>query len=57
MMDNKFSKAESRVSETAELAEHADFILADWAEGDEHFEWVATAPVEEIVDWVEAGAK
>jgi len=56
-MDNKFSKAESRVSETAELAEHADFILADWAEGDEHFEWVATAPVEEIVDWVEAGAK
>jgi hypothetical protein len=28
-------------------------ILYDWPEGEEHWEWVCTAPVAEIVGWAE----
>ena len=57
-MDNTvFEAARARVQNTPELAEHADFILADWPEGDDHWKWVATAPVAEVVDWAEAGIR
>ena len=52
-----FEKAKVRVEYMENLAPHADFILADWPEGDDHWRWVVTAPEQEILDWVEAGSK
>ena len=49
-----YVKAERRVSDTPELEAHHETIFADWPEGDEHYEWIATAPVAKIVDWAEA---
>lgn len=46
--------AKARVDATPELAKHRATILYDWPEGAEHWEWVCTAPVAEIVDWSEA---
>jgi len=48
-----YNRASSRVENTPELVAHAETILADWPEGDEHWQWVITAPVAEIVDWAE----
>lgn len=50
---NLYAKAKRRVENDKRLAPHADFILADWPEGDEHWRWVIKAPVDEILDWVE----
>ncbi len=49
-----YERAERRVDNSPTLSQHKDFIMADWTEGDEHWRWVATAKVSEIVDWVEA---
>lgn len=46
-----FIRAQKRVYEEPELKPYADTILYDWNEGDEHWEWVMEAPVEEIVKW------
>ena len=56
-MSTIFEQARYRVQHTPELAPHEEFILADWPEGDEHWQWVAEARVEEIVSWVEAGTR
>lgn len=46
-------KAEGRVNESPKLFAHRDILLLyDWHNIGEHMEWVATAPVEEILDWV-----
>jgi excisionase family DNA binding protein len=45
--------ARERVRSTPALDAHADTILYDWPEGDEHWQWVFTADVDEIVDWAE----
>jgi hypothetical protein len=50
-----YAQAEARVIASEKLAPHAEFILADWPEGDEHFIWVRDASEQEILDWVEAG--
>jgi len=55
MNKNLYEEAKRRVKANSELASHTDFILADWSEGDEHWEWVVSASVEEILDWVAAG--
>jgi hypothetical protein len=55
MDTNLFEQAKNRVENSEKLAPHADFILADWNEGDEHLNWVITADEQEILDWVEAG--
>jgi hypothetical protein len=47
-----FEKARSRVMRSPALSRHADFILADWNEGDEHLRWVISATVREILDWI-----
>lgn len=55
-MSNKqqpIDAAHERVNSTPELEPYDDVIFADWAEGDEHWRWIATAPVAEIIDWVE----
>lgn len=49
-----YTQAENKVKSSAALNKHYDFIMADWHEGDEHWQWVIDASVEEIVDWVEA---
>ncbi len=49
------AQAERRVDASPELSEHKDFIMTDWPEATEHWRWVKTAPVAEIVEWVRAG--
>lgn len=50
-----YERAERRVDRSAQLSQYRAYILADWPEGDKHWRWVITAPVREIVDWVQAG--
>lgn len=49
------ARAERRVIDTPELSAHKEFIMTDWPEGREHWMWVMSAPVAEIVEWAEAG--
>lgn len=46
-----YETAKARVDGSETLGQYSDIILADWNEGDEHLEWVATADESEIVDW------
>ena len=46
-------RARRRVLDTPELAAHESVIMADWTEGDEHWQWIATATIDEIVSWAE----
>ena len=55
--NNVFDAAERRVNETPELQPYRDVIFAGWVEGIEHLDWVATAPVAEIVDWAQGIAE
>ncbi len=48
-------RAAARVDGSPALAAHREFIMADWREGAEHWRWVISAPVAEIVEWAEAG--
>lgn len=43
-------QAFNRVLNDEQLSQYADVILYDWNEED-HWEWVAIAPVAEIMDW------
>ena len=52
-----YEKAEQRVNASKDLSKHKNFILYDWPEGDQHWEWVITAPTNEITDWVESCLK
>lgn len=47
------TQARERVYNDERLLKHIGAILHRWSNWDEHIEWVATAPVEEIVDWAE----
>lgn len=46
-------QAQERVNSNPQLKAHKSTIMYEWNEGDEHWQWVATAPVAEIVDWAE----
>jgi hypothetical protein len=47
-------RAAERVAKSPRLAAHRETIEYDWREQDEsHEQWVATAPIAEIVDWAE----
>lgn len=46
--------ARQRVKETPELQRYEDTIFYDWPNWDEHLDWIATAPIQEIVDWAES---
>ena len=46
-------QARQRVSSTPELDDYNDVIFYDWPNWREHMQWIATAPVAEIVDWAE----
>ena len=52
-----YRKAEDRVDFSPTLKPYKEIILADWAEGDDHWRWVASADVSEIEDWARAIAK
>ena len=52
-----YDRAAARVDASPALCPHRDVILADWPQGDEHWRWVATAPVRDILSWVEAGKR
>ena len=41
------------VADDPNLSKHETTIFYDWSNWDEHMEWIATAPVEKIVAWVE----
>ena len=47
-----YEEAKSKVEASEKLAPHADFILADWDEAEEHFRWVCTADEKTILDWI-----
>jgi hypothetical protein len=46
-------KARQRVQRNRKLKQHESTIFYDWPNWDEHMEWIATAPVSEILDWAE----
>jgi len=46
-------RAEQRVTNSPRLIEYHDTIMYDWPEGNEHWRWVLTAHISEIVDWAE----
>jgi len=52
-MSAQLEKAEKRVAKSPRLQKHSETIFYDWPEGDAHWQWVATAPVKEIVSWAE----
>jgi hypothetical protein len=54
-MKTLFEQAKEKVENSPVLSEDADFILADWPEGEEHLRWVVEADESEILEWVEAG--
>jgi hypothetical protein len=46
-----YAIAEMRVEREPDLLPHREVILHESPEGDEHWNWVIDAPVEEIVEW------
>ncbi len=50
----QYEKATKRIDDTPELEQYRDIILYDWPEGEEHWEWVAEAKLEKIVEWCES---
>lgn len=45
-------RAGERISRDGRLSRYCDILLYDWTEPD-HYHWVATAPIEEILDWAQ----
>jgi hypothetical protein len=48
-----YDDAAARVDHSPRLSAHRASILHDWPEGEDHWRWVCTAKVSEIVDWAE----
>jgi len=48
-----YERAEARINRTPSLEPYRATFLYDWPEGDEHYRWVATAPVAELLDWAQ----
>lgn len=48
-----YEQAYDRMAEFGFTPYQFEFLFNDWAEGDEHLEWLLTASREEIVDWGE----
>jgi hypothetical protein len=46
-------RAERRVTNSPKLQPYRDTIMYDWPEGNEHWRWVLTARISEIIDWAE----
>ena len=50
----QYDAAVARIDATPELEQYRHVLLYDWLEGAEHWAWVATAPLAEIVTWCES---
>lgn len=48
---NTEQQARQRVSETPGLDAWSEIIFYDWPNWNEHMQWIATAPIAEIIDW------
>jgi hypothetical protein len=48
-----YYEAQNRVFASTALARHANIILDDDFDSDEHYTWVCTADEAEILDWAE----
>jgi uncharacterized membrane protein len=48
-----YEKIQARIDTNPTLAIYADLLQYDWEDEDEHADWVATAPVSEIVEWAQ----
>jgi hypothetical protein len=46
-----YNKARKRFDSRVTLWPHEDTIFADWPEGDDHWNWIATAPCKDIIEW------
>jgi len=51
------TRARERVSNNETLNEYASEIWYDWPNWDEHVEWIAQAPVDEIIGWAQSVRK
>jgi hypothetical protein len=49
-----YEQVQEKVKSNPCLSHHIDFIMADWNEGNEHWDWVLQASNEEILDWIPA---
>jgi len=52
-----YREAESRVRGDDRLAPFAGTILADFPEGDDHWQWVIDADADEIIGWAKGAAR
>ena len=50
-----FDQARDRVLNSPPLYPYREFVLANWPEDEEHWEWVLSATEQDILDWCEAG--
>lgn len=46
-------RALRRVQNSPDLAQYEAEIMADWPEGNEHWRWVLTESIPELMDWAE----
>ncbi len=53
-MKTKRELAEMRIDRMGFDEEEKKVIFYDWPEGDEHLDWLLTAPEKEINDWFDA---
>ena len=58
-METHFTIDAEKAEEIADLLgwtadEVKEVCLADWPEGEQHQQWLNTAPVQEIADWIES---
>jgi len=52
--DQRVRNAAQRIHDNPELEEYRDLLIENlWDNQDEHLDWVATAPISEIVAWAE----
>lgn len=54
MIATSYDRAEARINETPELEPYRETCLYDWPEGNEHYDWIAAAPLGQIIDWAQA---
>jgi hypothetical protein len=49
---SSYERMMSRIETNArELEPYEDILTYDWPNAEEHYEWVATAELTEIIDW------
>lgn len=50
-MEYWYARASLRVEFSPELSKYSEIIMQDFPEGQEHWEWVALAGIDEIINW------